>query len=133
VSQENLKIVKNLLEAISEGKSGEALRNFYHADVIQTEYPNLLSRIIVHRSLNEILEASVRGKQAISKQSYKVIREYSVNDTVIIEVEWTGKLLIPIGKLGAGNELRAYFAQFIELDNGKILSQRTYDCFENFL
>jgi hypothetical protein len=129
----NLEIVKELLKALSEGKSGEDLKYFYDSEAIQIEYPNLLSKTIVKRNLKEILEASIKGKQVISQQKFEIVKSFSADDIVIVEVVWTGKLLIPIGKLEKGNEIKAYFAQFIEFNNGKIAVQRTYDCFENFL
>ena len=129
----NLEIVKEFLKALSEGKSGDELSYFYAKDVIQTEYPNSLSKKITERNFHEILEASIRGKQAISKQKYEIVKSYSVDDVIIIEAIWTGILSIPVGKLAVGDEMKAYFAQFIEFKNGKIIKQRTYDCFENFL
>jgi hypothetical protein len=129
----HLEIVKELLSALGEGKSGDELSYFYAKDVILTEYPNSLSKKITERNFHEILEASIRGKQAISKQKYEIVKSYSVGDVVIIEAIWTGILSIPVGKLAVGDEMKAYFAQFIEFKNGKIIKQRTYDCFENFL
>jgi hypothetical protein len=129
----NIEIVKDLLKALSEGKSGEDLKYFYDSEAIQIEYPNLLSKTIVIRNLKDILEASIKGKQVISQQNFEIVKSFSINDIVIVEVVWTGKLSIPVGKLEKGNEIKAYFAQFIEFNNGKIVMQRTYDCFEYFV
>jgi hypothetical protein len=129
----NLEIVIELLKAISEGKSGEELGRFYDEKAVQTEYPNLLSQKIVERSLPDILEASIRGKKAVSRQKYEIVKSYSMGDTVIVEAVWTGKLAVPIGKLAAGEEIKAYFAQFLQFKNSRIIKHRTYDCFENFL
>jgi hypothetical protein len=129
----NFEVVKDLLKALSEGKAGEDLKYFYDPEAIQIEFPNLLSKTIVKRNLKDILEASLRGKQIISQQNFEVVKSFSVEDTVIIEVVWTGELSISLGKLEKGNEIKAYFAQFIEFKNGKIVMQRTYDCFENII
>lgn len=129
----NLDIVNEFLKAISDGKSGNELKRFYDEDVIQIEFPNLLTGKIIERNLNDILEASVRGKQVISNQNYEIIKSYVVDDNVIIEAIWTGVLAIPVGKLAAGDEMKAYFSQIFEFKNGKILNQRNYDCFENFM
>jgi ketosteroid isomerase-like protein len=51
---------------------------------------------------------------------------------VILEVVWAGTLAIPVGSLAAGDEMRAYFAVFIALRDGRIYRQRNYDCFEPF-
>jgi ketosteroid isomerase-like protein len=47
-----------------------------------------------------------------------------------IEVQWTGTLAVALGTLPAGGEMRARFAMFLELRDGKIARQRNYDCFE---
>jgi len=39
---------------------------------------------------------------------------------------------VPIGSVPVGGQMRARFAQFIELRDGRIASQRSYDCFEPF-
>ena len=39
-------------------------------------------------------------------------------------------LAIPLGTLPAGGEMRARFAVFLQFRDGKIVSQRNYDCFE---
>ena len=125
--------MKDLLKAISEGESGEDLKYFYDPEAKQIEYPNMINKTIFVRNLKDILEASVRGKQVISRQNFEIARSFSANNIVIIEVTWIGKLSMPMGKLAVGNEIKAYFAQFIEINNGKIILQKTYDCFENFM
>ena len=129
----NLDIVHEFLQAISQGKSGDELKDFYDEDVIQTEFPNLLTRKTIKRNLNDILDASIRGKQVISSQNYEIIKSYAVDDFVIIEAIWTGILAVPVGKLAAGDKMKAYFSQIFEFKNGKIIAQKNYDCFEDFV
>lgn len=129
----NSDIVTEFLKALSDGKSGDELKQFYDEEVVQTEYPNLLTGKTIARNLVEILEASVRGKQVITSQNYEITKSYAVDDNVIIEAIWTGVLAIPLGKLAAGDEMKAYFSQIYEFKNGKIIKQRNYDCFEKFV
>lgn len=129
----NLEIAVKFIKAISEGKSNEDLNDFYDESVKQVEYPNLLTKKIVERNFNDLKDASIKGKQVISSQQYEIVNSYSCGDAVIIEAIWTGKLAIPLGKLQAGDEMKAYFAQFFEFKDNKIVKQRNYDCFENFL
>ena len=42
------------------------------------------------------------------------------------------KQAVPVGSLPAGGHMRARFAVFIELRDGKIASQRNYDCFDPY-
>ena len=65
-------------------------------------------------------------------QRYDVQAAFATGDTVILEVIWAGRLSVPIGKLGVGDEMRARFAVFLEFADGKIRRQRNYDCFEPF-
>jgi ketosteroid isomerase-like protein len=51
---------------------------------------------------------------------------------VVLEVRWTGTLAAPVSSIPAGGDMRARFAVFIELRDGKIVRQRNYDCFEPF-
>lgn len=133
MKNKNIEIAIEFIKAVSEGKVGEELNNFYDESANQIEYPNLLTKKIVERNLDAIKDASIKGQQVILSQNYEIIKEYSCGDTVIIEAIWTGKLAISLGALKAGDEMKAYFAQFFEFKNGKIVEQRNYDCFENFL
>lgn len=133
MKNKNLELAIEFINAVSEGKSGDKLSEFYDESVSQIEYPNLLTKKIIERNLDAIKESSIKGQQVISSQSYKIIKTYSCENTVIIEAIWSGKLAIPLGKLQAGDEMKAYFAQFFEFSNNKIVKQRNYDCFENFL
>jgi ketosteroid isomerase-like protein len=49
---------------------------------------------------------------------------------VVLEVEWTGTLSVPLGSLPAGGQMRARFAVFLDFRDGKIAQQRNYDCFQ---
>ena len=133
MENKNVELAIEFIKAISEGKIGEELTNFYDESASQIEYPNLLTKKIIERNLDTIKDASIKGQQVISSQNYEIIKTYSCGDTVIIEAIWTGKLAIPLGALQAGDEMKAYFAQFFEFKDNRIVEQRNYDCFENFL
>ena len=51
-------------------------------------------------------------------------------DRVSVEVLWTGTLALAFGALAVGSQMRAHSAMFFEFKDGKIVSQRNYDCFE---
>jgi hypothetical protein len=127
-----LKIAKNFIKAIEKGKTGDELDAFYHKDVEHITYPNALTRLLTKRNLDELKEASERGKRILSKQTYEITRSHVVGKTVIIEARWTGTLNIATGQLPVGGQMKAHFAQFFEFKNNKIIRQRNYDCFEAF-
>jgi ketosteroid isomerase-like protein len=82
------------------------------------------------RDLAGLLEAAARGRQAIRSQRYDIVSAVESGPSIALEVRWTGVLAVPVGSLPAGGEMRARFAMFIELREGKIFRQRNYDCFD---
>jgi ketosteroid isomerase-like protein len=130
--QDILTITKNYLKAIEESKTADELAVYYSELVEQVEYPNLLIPNGAKRNLNDLKEASLRGKKVLISQNYDIQQSYVVGNTVILEIIWTGKIALPIGQTPSGGQIKAYFAQFIEFEDGKIVRQRTYDCFEQF-
>jgi len=79
-----------------------------------------------------ILAAAERGQRALSAQRYEVLNEVASPDRVAVEVQWTGTIAVPIGTLPVGGQLRARFAMFLEIREGRIARQRNYDCFYPF-
>ncbi len=129
----NIAVVEAFLKAVGEGKTGDELNEFYDEDVLQIEYPNMLTKQLVERDLEALKNASEKGKQVLSSQNYEIVKSYELGDTVIIEANWTGVLAIPLGKCQVGDEMKAYFAQFFDFKKHKIIRQRNYDCFESFV
>lgn len=66
----------------------------------------------VDRNLDNVVEGFEKGKKILLKQSYEVVKSYESGNTVIIEAIWKGQIGIPIGTKAAGDEMKAYFAQF---------------------
>jgi len=128
----NLQTVKAFLKAVENRNGFEELPQFYHPDVIQTEYPNAITKNLANRTLKDLGNAAAKGKQVLQKEEYEIIHAYEINDTVIMEALWKGTLAISIGKLAAGDVMTAHFAQFFQFKDGKIFRQRNYDCFEPF-
>lgn len=125
-------IVDDFLETLQTRSSFEELLPFYHHEVTQIEFPNLLTREKACRSLEDLKLAAEKGKGVLKSEQYEIVNKYAFESTVIVEAIWTGVLAIPLGNLQAGEELKAHFAQFYEFEDGKIIQQRNYDCFEHF-
>ena len=53
-------------------------------------------------------------------------------DEVAIELEWIGILAVPVMNLPAGSEMKAFVAMFLTFRDGRIVSQRNYDCYPPF-
>ena len=126
----NLETVRRYLTAIEQGATGATLAAFYAPEVVQEEFPNRLVVNGARRDLAAILEGAERGQKVISAQTYEIRNAVEQGNSVALEVLWTGTLAIPFGSLAVGDKMRAHFAVFIELRDGKIVAQRNYDCFD---
>lgn len=94
--------------------------------------PNLLKPQGGRCGLAEIRQNYERGRQIMASQEYHVQSSVAEGDTVAIEIVWTGRLAVTVGHLQPGAEMRARCAIFFEFQDGKILRQRNYDCFDPF-
>jgi ketosteroid isomerase-like protein len=132
MSTTNLDTARRYLRAIEQGATGEALAAFFHPEVTQREYPNRLVPTGATRDLRAILDGAERGQKVVASQRYEVRHSVVEGDTVALEVDWSATLKVPVGSLPAGGTMRASFAVFLTFREGRILSQRNYDCFEPF-
>jgi limonene-1,2-epoxide hydrolase len=129
-SERNIETVREYMKALQDGEAGDLLRRFFTPDVRQVEMPNLLNPRGQESDLKHILERSLQGKQILKWQRYEIVSAMAAKDRVAVEARWTGVLAVPVGKLAAGVEMRASFAMFFQLLDGRIAMQRNYDCFE---
>lgn len=127
-----LTIALRYLKTIETGETVAEVTAYYSDSIEQIEYPNRLLPTLTRRNLQDLQAAFLRGKEVILSQTYDIQKSYVIDNTVILETIWTAKVAVPIGQIPAGGEMKAYFAQFIEFEAGKIIRQRTYDCFEPF-
>lgn len=128
----NEQTVIAFLRALENRTSANDIKDFYHPEVEQIEFPNTLTKTMATRDLHGLLEGLERGMKVLQKERYEVQKTYSLENTVIAEVIWEGTLAIPIGNKQPGETMVAYFAQFYEFKEGKIYRQRNYDCFVPF-
>lgn len=125
-------LAAEFIRTLETRQSADELLRFYDSNIEQIEYPNAITKQTAVRNLNDLKEASARGQKILQKEKYDIIKSYTIGSTVIIEAIWTGTLAVPLGNIPIGGEMKAYFAQFYEFQDGKILKQRNYDCFEPF-
>ena len=131
VEETNKRIVREFYASVG-GEPGASLP-FYAPDVVQEEYPNRFLPNGATRDLQELREAAERGRKAMSSQTFEIIRMFAEGDTVIVEADWSGTLAVALSEqTPAGTVMRAKFAQVLELEDGKIVRQRNYDCFYPF-
>jgi hypothetical protein len=116
------------LKALEDDARPEVLEEYYHPDALQIEFPNRIAPRGASRTLEQMKEAMVRGKNAVRSQRYDVLRIFEVGATVILEVRWSAELTSSAE--GAPATMAASLAVFFEFSGGKIAVQRTYDCFD---
>jgi ketosteroid isomerase-like protein len=126
----NLETARRYLQALERGETGAALRDFFAPDVVFEAFPNRLRPLGETLNLASALENVERGKKAMSQQKYKIKHEIADLERVALEVEWVGTLAVPFESVPAGGRMRVFFAMFLEFREGKIISQRNYDCYE---
>ncbi len=132
MSYDNVERVLEYFRAVEAGAVGEALARFFHADVVQREFPNRLVPQGATRGLRELLEAAERGQKAVASQRYEVRNILGQGDRVAAEISWSATLLVPFGKTPAGGTLRAEIGTFLSLRDGLIVEQTNYDCYPEF-
>lgn len=129
----NIDIARRYLDLLNDPAStAEQLDAFLAPDVVFEELPNLLVPTGRKRPRQAMLEGFAASKTLLAEQQYTIENALENDDRVVMEVRWRGVLARGMGKLAAGAELRARFAMFLELQGGRIVSQRNYDCYEPF-
>jgi ketosteroid isomerase-like protein len=126
---ENLERARQFMAAM-EQRNVERKLSFFAADVVQQEFPN---RVVAHgatRDLAALREGAERGQELLTAERYEILNAIASGDQVALEVQWSGTLTVPFGKVPAGGQLRARLAIFLEFRDGKIVRQRNYDCYE---
>jgi len=132
MAESHLEIARRYLKTIEAGGTDEALAAFFDPSIEQVEYPNRFSPQGARTNLAGMMEAAARGRKVLTSQTYDIRSELASGDRVVMEVLWTGVLAVPVGSIPAGGEMRAHFAMFLDFREGRIVSQRNYDCFEPF-
>jgi len=130
MSNDVVEFIRDYLQDLAAGATGERLAAYFTPDALQIEFPNRLNPNGGRSDLPTLLVRAEQGQKVLRRQSYDVTSILARGNQVAVEALWVGVLEIPLGSLEAGAEMRAHFAMFFELENGKIRRQRNYDCFQ---
>lgn len=126
----NLQFVRDYLRAVEGMATGDALARFYTPDAVQVELPSALNPNGGRSDLSTLLKRAEMVPNLLRTQHYEIVSEMARDNRVCIEATWTAVLAVPFGKVVAGTDMKAHFAMFFEIKDGRIRSQRNYDCFE---
>ncbi|GAA1798376.1 nuclear transport factor 2 family protein [Agromyces neolithicus] len=126
----NEALVRELMRAIESGEHGDALARFFTDDAEQVEYPSIMRPAGGSRGVQAMLDGSVAGAQMLAEQSYDVLEFIDGGDRAAVRLTWRATTATAIAGLPAGSTLTAHIAQFYEFRDGRIIRQRSYDCYE---
>ena len=126
-----LDLVHELFVAIERADLAR-LGELYAADAVQIEHPNRLLPSGATRSKAEMLEAAAKGRALMAEQKLTITHAVVQGNHVALEATWSGRLNVDAPPLGlkAGSLMTARFAQFIQVEAGRIVRHVTYDCFD---
>lgn len=127
----NLSRALNVLTCIEAGDA-EAVRECYAPDAVQIEWPNRVVPAGARRTVETLVEDFRKGQRILASQSFEVMDSVASDSAVVLEVIWRGILAIDLGSLCAGDQMVAHCAICFRFQDGKIVSQRNYDCFDHF-
>jgi ketosteroid isomerase-like protein len=128
----NVRHAKQYLQAVASMEPFEKVTEFYAPDVVVQEFPNRIAQQGRVRRAGDLRGAYEQGKKIMRSQRYDVRRIVESGDEVAVELEWAGVLAVSVMNLAAGSEMKAFVAMFLTFRDGKITSQRNYDCYPPF-
>jgi SnoaL-like domain len=128
----HLRHILAYLRALETNANEGQLREFFSAEVVQRELPSRLVPGGVERNLEQICEGSKKGQAVVESQRFDVKSALVMGDRVALEVTWSARLKVPLGKLQPGDTLTAHCGFFFRMHAGRIAEQNNYDCFEAF-
>lgn len=126
---ENLQAVRRYMKGIEDG-SFAAIADLFTPGMTMEQLPNRIYPKGIRSDLAQMAQGFEKGRKLFSSQTYEIKNAIVSGDSVAVEVLWTGTLAVTFGTLVASSQMRAHSAMFFEFKDGKIASQRNYDCFE---
>jgi ketosteroid isomerase-like protein len=132
LASSNSSLARQYLLAVASLGSFDDVANFFSPDIVFQEFPNRIAPQGRVRRAADLRAAYEQGRQLLRSQTYTVQRIVEAGDEIAVELEWVGTLAIPVMNLPAGSEMRAFVAMFLTFRDGKIISQRNYDCYPPF-
>jgi ketosteroid isomerase-like protein len=132
LASSNSSLARQYLLAVASLGSFDDVANFFSPDIVFQEFPNRIAPQGRVRRAADLRAAYEQGRQLLRSQTYTVQRIVEAGDEIAVELEWVGTLAIPVMNLPAGSEMKAFVAMFLTFRDGKIISQRNYDCYPPF-
>jgi len=124
----NLEKVARYLRSIENGDFAY-IADLFSPDAVLKQLPNRIYPNSIKSGVATMAEAFEKDRKLMSSQSYELKSWVADGDRLSVEVLWTDTPAVLFGSLAAGSEMRTHSAMFFQFKDGKIVSQRNYDCF----
>jgi ketosteroid isomerase-like protein len=109
----------------------EAYLAVFHPTVVQTEYPNLLTKTTQHRSLEAILDNVRAGRELLRNPRFEhSTLQTGAEGSITLETYWQAECMNDFGPMVRGARISAQMCMIFEFQDGLIVRQRSYRCFE---
>ena len=118
-----------LLRAIESGGGAAGIAPFLAEDCTLSEAPHLLAPAGATRNRDEALAGAEGAQDVVSGQRFVVRRTTCEGNRVVVEAEWSATLLMDLPHWDSGEVIRARVASVFEVQDGRVVSQDSYDCY----
>ena len=127
-----LRIAEEYIKAVESGATGERLAAFLHPDITHYDLPNRFNPSGKINDRRGMLAAAERGQKVMRSQRYNILSSVTQDNVVVLEIDWIGRLAMPVAGIPAGGEMHARVAIFLEFSDNQIILQRDYVCYDPF-
>ncbi|WP_115789135.1 nuclear transport factor 2 family protein [Arthrobacter silvisoli] len=124
-----LDCVLGFIRAVEGGGGAEEVRPFLADNFRLTEWPHVLSVRGAIRDLRATLSGADQSKDVVRNQHFDIVRTTCEGNRVVLEINWSAVLLLDLPHWDAGDTIRARTTAVFEVENGRIRSQDSYDCY----
>jgi ketosteroid isomerase-like protein len=128
--ESNLAAARRYIELIERFAPPEEFEGVLHPNIQHEEYPNLLMKNGSKRDYATMVVGPQQGRKILRDNHYEIKNAFASGDWVTLEMVWTGTLAIALGGMPEGAELKAHIATILKFQDGQIIAQHQYDCYE---
>jgi len=125
-------IASDYVKAVENGATGAALSRFLHPEVTHYDLPNRFNPSGKISDLQGMLAAAERGQKVMRSQKYDILSFVVQGNVIVLEIDWLGRLAMPVAGIPAGGEMHARIATFLEFQDDLVILQRDYVCYDPF-
>ncbi len=129
-SESNFTIARNYLAALSSRSSTKAVDVFLAKDLVRVEYPHRFLDRATSSSAEGMLGPRARASGTFATEDFELMGATGGGSQVAMEIAWSGRVGKHAPPLVEGQELAARLAVFLKFDDGRIVREHVYACFE---